>query len=171
MNSKLLAFIVGLLTATSPAWADGGIVRWDRVEGFGAADTSAIMVGQFNAARGRTVGSGRVIVNLNNGFLSFRIDGLSNGKQYSNGPLGAPWTAGEMLVGTVVCDSTQRFGAFAYADSTPIAFDANGDGAFNGFLQLPAGCRERPEEMAFLLRHYGGGPSGFVAYGAGRSIR
>jgi hypothetical protein len=156
--------------------ADAQIVRWDRVEGFGAADTSAIAVGPIFASRGRTVGTGRVMLNLKTGFFSFAIQGMTNGKPYDNGPLGAPWSPGSEypLMGTVVCDSTQRFSAATWVDSQPVAFNEDGDGRFEGFVDVPQACKDRPMEMVFLVRHarpdsplYGR----FVAYGAGRTIR
>jgi hypothetical protein len=121
--------------------------------------------------RPRTVGPGRVMLNLGNGFLSFRLSGLSNAAHYPNGPLGAHTTPA-MFIGTVVCNSTERFGILEYVDTSPIEF-VNGSGAFQGFLDLPEGCRARPDETVFLVRHYnpGQGIDGlYVAYGAGRII-
>lgn len=171
MKQMQISLAAGLLGVAGAAAAAGHVVEWGRVEGFGAADTTLMHVGPFNAAHGRTVGSGHVLLNLDTGRLTFRVDGLTNGDHYNNGPLGAPWTAGDVLVGTVVCDSTERFGAMSWADSTPVAFDAHGNGTFRGAVRLPGACRDRPEEIVFLLRYSGSAPTGFVAYGAGRVIR
>lgn len=169
MRRMLFGLAVGLLTFAGSAWADGPIVRWDRVEGFGAVDWTQIHVGPIWASRGRTVGGGTVMLNLKTGFLSFSIRGMSNANQYANGPLGA--AAGGLWMGTVVCDSTERFGPFAFVDSEAILLK-DGTGSFQGFVVLPEGCKQRPEEMVFLIRHANPGPlyGGFVAFGAGRHI-
>jgi len=161
---------IGAMFLCGTAWADGSMVRWDRIEGFGAADVSQIYVGPIEASRPRTVGSGRATVNLRTGFLSFVVKGLSNGNQYGNGPLGAPWGP-ESLMGTLVCDSTQRYAPATWVDSPPVAFDASGSGRFEGFVDVPEACRERPDEMVFLLRHADRPGNRFVAYGAGRTIQ
>lgn len=169
MRNMLVAVVVGLFAFMSSAWAETPIVRWDRIEGFGAVDTTQIHVGPIGASRGRTVGAGRVMVNLKTGFLSFTIEGMSNGNQYANGPLGA--SAGGMFMGTVVCDSTERFGPFAFVDSEAILLN-EGTGSYQGFLVLPEGCKQRPGEMVFLIRHANPGSlyGGIVAFGAGRYI-
>jgi hypothetical protein len=170
----MLVAAAGLLAFAGAASAMDQIVRWTRVEGLGAADAAAIYVGPFGASRGRTVGDGSVMLNLNTGFLSFTVRGLANGKQYDNGPLGAPYLPpndeAEPFIGTVVCDSTERWGTITYVDTEPVSFDADGNGKFVGFVAVPAACRERPEETVFLLRHFGFNWK-FVAYGAGRTIR
>jgi len=169
MRKMLLAAVVGLFVFISSAWAEAPTVRWDRVEGLGAVDWTQIHVGPIWASRGRTVGAGNVMLNLKTGFLSFRIEGMSNGNQYANGPLGASGSG--LLMGTVVCDSTERFGPFAFVDSEAILVN-EGTGSYQGFVLLPEGCKQRPEEMVFLIRHANPGPlyGGFVAFGAGRHI-
>jgi len=169
----ITAIGVGLLGLLGSAMANAQMVRWDRVEGLGATDVSDIWVGPIQATRGRTVGDGRVMLNLENGFLSFAVKGLTNGNQYSNGPIGAPWYSGtpENLIGTVVCDSTQRFGPATWVDTPYVAFDASGNGKYEGFIDVPQACKERPDEMVFLLRHADRPGNKFVAYGAGRTIQ
>lgn len=169
----IIAIAVGLLCMFVYATADAQMVRWDRVEGIGAADFSNIWVGPIQASRGRTVGNGRVMLNLENGFLSFAVKGLSNGNQYANGPIGAPWYPGvpEKLMGTVVCDSTQRFAPATWVDTPFVAFDASGGGRYQGFMDVPQSCKDRPEEMVFLLRHADRPGNKFVAYGSGRTIK
>ena len=109
------------------------------------------------------------MVNLNTGFLSFTIEGMSNANQYDNGPLGQSGTG--LVMGTVVCDSTERFGPFASVDSKAIQM-SQGRATYQGFVLLPEGCKQRPAEMVFLIRHAGPGSlyGGIVAFGAGRQI-
>jgi hypothetical protein len=168
---RVLWALVGML-ACGVAWADGQMIRWDRMEAsFLQADESGC-VGDICPGRVRTVGGGRVMINLNTGFLSFKVEGLSNAAQFPNGVLGS-MTEQANFIGTVVCDSTARYGFFAFVDTPPIVL-AQGSGAFEGFVDLPEGCKQRPEETVFLVRHYNPGSAIdglYVAYGAGRRIR
>lgn len=173
---KLLLALAAVLACGS-AWADATIIRWDRFEAsLLQADQNGCVGGNVSGVtlcpgRPRTVGPGRVMLNLRNGFLSFRLSALSNAAHNPNGPLGAHTTPA-MFIGTVVCDSTERFGILEYVDTLPIQF-VNGGGSFQGVVDLPDGCRARPEETVFLVRHYnpGQGIDGlYVAYGAGRVI-
>ena len=169
MKTTLVDAAFGILALSGSTTATAQIIRWDRVEGFGAADYSGIFVGPIQASRPRTAGEGRVILDLKSGFLWFTVKGLTNGNQYDNGPLGAPWGP-ELLMGTLVCDSTQRSAPATWVDTPNVAFDANGDGRFAGVVAVPAACKERPQEMVFLLRHPDRPGQRFVAYGAGRRI-
>ncbi|MBS0395230.1 MAG: hypothetical protein JSR54_11425 [Proteobacteria bacterium] len=169
MKTRVIAAAFGLFALASVTCAHAQIVHWDRVEGFGAADVSAIFVGPIQASRPRTVGAGTVVANLDTGFLWFAVRGMTNGNQYDNGPLGAGWGV-ELMIGTLVCDSTQRFAPATWVDTPSVRFDANGDGRFAGLVVVPAACKQRPEEMVFLLRHFDRPGQRFVAYGAGRRI-
>ena len=81
MRRTLLAVALGLLTLAGSAWADSPIVRWNRIEGVIGADLTEIRVGPiFASTRWRTTGSGSAMVNLQNGFLSFRVTGASVAK-------------------------------------------------------------------------------------------
>jgi len=182
MKQALLG-IVALMTVAGSARANGAggwggifapVVSWDRLEGtFVLPDGSGMTVGPIQgSARYRVAGQGKIVLYLDSGFLYIRVDGLSWGLQYPNAPLGSG-LSGE-FEGTVVCDSTGRFGPVVWAD-TPAFELSQGASLFAGVVALPQACRDRPEEIVFLLRHadpanpalYGT----FVAYGAGRVIR
>lgn len=172
MRRILVAVAFGLLTFASSAWADGPIVRWDRVEGVIGADLTPINVGPIMASgRWRTTGEGRVMLNLETGLLSARVDGISCAKHYPNCPIGSP--AGvQPLIATVVCNSTGRFGSIEWVD-TPTMKAGVDSLSYEGFLSLPSSCRDYPEELAFLIRHTETAPfwGSFVLYGAERSIQ
>jgi hypothetical protein len=115
-----------------------------------------------------------VLLNLGNGFLSFKITGASWANHYPNGPLGSPTPlAGGQQIATVVCNSTERFGPITWVN-TPTFVGEGGSFAYQGFLDLPAACRDHPEDLVFLIRHPEGVPpfyGTFIFYGAERSIR
>lgn len=168
-----LALCVLPLFAGSTFADEGPIVVWNRVEGIVAADVVPVTVGPFVASpRWRSSGAGRVMLNLGNGFLSFRVDGVAWANHYVNAPLGSPTALpGVSWLATVVCDSTGRFGPIEYVD-TPVLDAANGAARFEGFVQLPEGCVMRPDEIVFLVRHGSGSQVGmFLLYGADRTIR
>lgn len=170
MRRMLLA--LAALVACVPAWADGTIVKWDRFEGVHFQEDACIG-GVICPGRPRTSGPGQAILNLENGLLTFRVTGISNAAPYSNGVLGGPAAADGTFIGTVVCNSTQRYGLMEYVDTPPIWF-VDGDGSFTGFVALPDGCREQPKETVFLVRRYSPGTATdgtYVAFGAGRTIR
>lgn len=170
---RKVLFAVAALLACGSVWADGPIIKWDRLEGvhFQAADYGCIG-DVICPGRPRTSGPGQAILNLRNGSLTFRVTGISNAASYPNGVLGGPAASGGTFIGTVVCHSTQRYGLMEYVDTPPIWF-LNGDGSFAGFVAVPNGCKERPEETVFLIRHYSsvGGGGLYIAFGAGRTIR
>lgn len=177
MRRTLLGIAVALMMSATGARADGffgPIVHWDRIEGtIVLPDGSGMMVGPLRgSARYRVGGEGRVVLYLQSGFLYVRVEGLSWALHYQNGPLGAGF--GGTFKGTVVCDSTGRFGAPVWADTA--AFELRqGAASFAGVVALPQACRDRPDELVFLLRHVmPDNPNldgTFVAYGAGRTIR
>ena len=171
MRRTLLAVALGLLTLAGSAWADSPIVRWNRIEGVIGADLTEIRVGPiFASGRWRTTGSGSAMVNLQNGFLSFRVTGASVAKHYPNGPLGSPSAAGG--IGTVVCNSTERFGPIEWANTPVLTSKTAGTLSFEGFIDLPSSCRDHPEEVVFLIRHPETAPfyGAFNFYGADRTI-
>ena len=174
MRRMLLALAV--LLACVPAWADSPIIKWDRFEGVhieATVDTPCIG-GVICPGRPRTSGPGHAILNLETGLLTFRVTGISNAAPYSNGVLGGPAAGPGWFYGTVVCDSTGRYGPVEYVD-TPDVWFVDGGGSFTGIVALPDGCKNRPEETAFLLRR--DAPDNpaidgtYVAFGAGRTIR
>jgi hypothetical protein len=169
---SLAACVLPLLAGSGLA-DEGPIITWDRVEGLVAADIVPVTVGPFVASpRWRSAGRGRVMLNLENGFLNFKVDGVSWANHYSNAPLGSPSALpGATWLGTVVCDSTGRFGPVVWAD-TPVLEVTYGATRFEGFVALPDSCALRPDEIVFLLRHAPGPQYGsFVLYGAERTIR
>ena len=175
MNKTLLCIaIVCLGMFANVAAADGPMVQWNRVEGFVATDIVPSSVGPFVVSpRWRSVSGGRVVLNLTTGFISIRISGVSWANHYENAPLGSPSPLPNAdVIGTVVCNSTERYGAFTYVD-TPILPDREGDMAYQGFLALPAECALNPGELVFLVRQAGTGPlAGTVLlYGADRKIQ
>ena len=177
MKRMLLGLAVALLAAASNARAGGvlgPIVSWNRIEGtIVMPDGSGMTVGPLQgSARYRVGGQGKVVLYLASGFLYIRVEGLSWALHYQNGPLGAGLNG--PFMGTVVCDSTERFGVAVWAD-TPVLELSQGASSFAGVVDLPQACRDRPDEIVFLLRHANpANPSlfgTFVAYGAGRVIR
>lgn len=173
MTRRLLA--LAALLASLPAWADGPIIKWDRFEGvhFEATVDTPCIGGVICPGRPRTSGPGHAILNLETGLLTFRVTGISNAAPYVNGVLGGPAAGPGTFVGTVVCDSTGRYEFMQYVDTPPVWF-VDGGGSFTGFVALPDGCKDRPEETVFLVRRYAPGTSTdgtYVAFGAGRTIR
>jgi len=168
-----MAVALGLLTLAGSAWADSPIVRWNRIEGVIGADLTEIRVGPIYAStRWRTTGSGSAMVNLQNGFLSFRVTGASVANNYLNAPIGSPIPAGGVSIGTVVCNATERFGPIEWANTSVLTTKTAGSISFEGFIGLPASCRDHPEEVVFLLRHPETAPhyGAFNFYGADRTI-
>jgi hypothetical protein len=171
----LTALAVGLLTFASSAWADATIIQWSRIEGVIGADLTEINVGPFVAStRWRTTSTGTARINLSTGYLSFRLKGASAAKNYVGGTvLGAPSpAAGAVMIGTVVCNAIERFGSIEWAD-TPVLTSPGGGFSFEGYINLPASCRDYPEDVVFLIRHTEGAPhyGSFNFYGADRTIR
>lgn len=174
---KWIVVAAGFMLAafSSNVSADPPIVRWDRVEGVIGADLTEVSVGPIVASgRWRTTGEGRVELNLETGFLSVRVSGISCANHYANCPLGSMSPRGGGGIATVVCNSTERFGPITWVNSPQVVSDALGTFVYRGFLDLPAACRDYPEDLVFLIRHpedvapfYGA----FMLYGAERSIR
>ena len=141
-------------------------------EGVIGANLTTINVGPILASgRWRTTGEGRVVLNLETGFLSVRVSGMSCAKHYPNCPLGSPAGA-QQLIATVVCNSTESFGPIEWVN-TPGLKAGVGSESFEGFLSLPSSCQDHPEDLVFLIRHMETAPfwGSFVLYGAERTIQ
>lgn len=173
MRRILFAVAVGLFAVTSPASADGPFIRWARIQGVTQDAVGMEIAGIPTSSRGVTVGSGSAMLNLKNGFLSFEVTGISYDRHYpaTGRPIGT-YPSGSRMV-TIVCDSTGYFGPTEVADS-PAFPEVDGNATYRGFISVPQGCRDRPDQIVLLLRHpIGPGTlSGvFLAYGAARSIQ
>ncbi len=185
MRVLLRAIAAWALFAAGAATAqEDVVVRWTRLEAAPFIETtpsSAIgpiegTTDQFIAPSGklRTVGKGFAMVNLRTGFLSFRMEGLSNGQTLAGTAIGAPVAGGLRgnVMATVVCYAT-RPGYVVFVDTPRIVLDETGSGSFEGFVSLPWQCADAPAQMVFLVRHDnpGTGPHGtYMVYGAGRVI-
>lgn len=175
MRRFIIGIAVGLLGSfANLAAADGPVIRWERVEGFVATDVISYSIGPFMVSpRWRSTTGGRVMLNLENGFISIRISGVSWANHYQNAPIGSPAPLpGVQVKGTVGCNSTGRYGEFTYVDTPNLAI-SEGDLYFEGVLDLPAECTAYPGELIFLVRQAdGGGQAGTVLlYGADRKIQ
>jgi hypothetical protein len=176
MRRMLTALAVGLLTFASSAWADATIIQWSRIEGVIGADLTEINVGPFAASiRWRTTSTGTARINLSTGYLSFRLKGASAAKNYLYGTaLGAPSpAAGMVMIGTVVCNATEKAGRPVEWADTPVLTSPGGSLSFEGYMNLPASCTDYPEDVVFLIRHTEDAPhyGAFNFYGADRTIR
>jgi len=173
MRRMLVAAGLVLAVFSTAVMADGPIVRWDRVEGVIGADYMPVAVGPILASgRWRSTGGGRVELNLKTGFLSVRVNGVSCANHYANCPLGSQSAGGG--IATVVCNSTERFGPITWVNTPQVTNEELGSFVYRGFLDLPAACRDHPEDLVFLIRHPETQPpfyGSFMLYGAERSIR
>jgi hypothetical protein len=176
MRRILTALTVGLLTFAGSAWADATMIQWNRIEGVIGADLTEINVGPFVAStRWRTTSTGTARLNLDTGLLTFRMKGASAAKNYPGGTaLGAPSPAAGMgMIGTVVCNATEKGGRTIEWADTPLVTSPGGSLSFEGYISLPASCRDYPEDVVFLIRHTEEAPhyGTFNFYGADRTIR
>ena len=183
MRRVIIGTVIALLGFTSAAWADGPIIRWADVVGVQRVLVDIQPDGTKVYKPGTVAGinpggiwnattSGRVMLNLESGFISIDVKGLSYSEHRWQSPIGE--TQSKRAVGTVVCESNDP--AVQYVvDSEPFMIE-QGDGAYRGFLDLAQlqSCRDRPEGIAFLLRNAGSvaPPWGnYTAYGIGRTIQ
>lgn len=188
MRRMLLAFTAGLLMFSGSAWADGPlggrpdgpIIRWDMIEGKHQDGVSIEVGGVLSSARSFVTAEGRALFNLRNGFISIQIRGLSHANHHPAG-LSGPQPLGSYIgpvasvkVGTIVCSSTGMGGLSPAVVDTAIFELKEGTGSYHGFVDVPDGCRQFPEDTVFLLRTPPTAPvlpGLFQAYGAARTIR
>ena len=174
MRRIFVAAALTLAALSSPALADGTMVRWDRVEGVVGADVTCRC--RSVRSRRRAAGAPQEVAKsfstLRTGFLSVSVTGISVANHYDNAPLGSPTptNAGNMIV-TVVCDSTERFGPITWADAT--VFGGAGSLRWQGLLKPTYGLRGQRLRNSYSW--YGTSRDrrswGFMLYGAERSIR
>lgn len=178
MRRLLLGCAAGFLVCTA-AWAEGPIVRWDQVIGVTGHESSAGLIVNFIEPTPRwiTVRDGRVMLNLQTGFVSINVEGVSYARHY-----GYPSGGGAMVsLGAPIPASTARSGTFVCNASTasPVQVDTDsfyiveGSASYRGFLAMvPAECLEHPDDITFLLRSTSGSPAGsYIAFGAARKIQ
>lgn len=185
MRTLLCGIAAALLFAGGPSSAqEDTLVRWTRLEPAPFVETTpSSVIGPIEgttdhfippSGKLRTVGKGFAMVNLKTGFLSFRMEGLSNGQPLSGTPIGAPVTGGLRgnVMATVVCYA-MRPGHVVFTDTPLIVLDETGSGSFEGFVGLPWQCADAPGEMVFLIRHNNpatGTYGSYMVYGSGRVI-
>ena len=179
MRRMLFGLAVGLLTFASSAWADGPIVRWNRIEGVLPPTGSPMVIGdQGNKIQSHTqlvtAGNGRAMVNLETGFVSFQVEGLAFSNTMTSGPIGALGSSLSVM-GTVVCNAGKHASPWVidYADTETVYLDF-GTGSFQGFVAIPPMCLEKPDQIAFLIRRPLDAsilPGSFIAFGAGRTLQ
>ena len=169
MRRMLLATVAAVLACSGSAWADGPMIRWDGLAGI-MPNTNGDVGGIHQSAPQVTLG-GRVMLNLNTGFIAVKVEGLSFARQFAQQHvLGSP--IDEPKKGTIVCASW----------TSPVAVDTDsftftdGNASYRGFVD-PAklwACVANPEETVFLLRNPSiqqGCPDCYIAFGIGRTIQ
>jgi len=180
MSRMLFGLAVGLLTFTGSAWADGPIVRWDRIEGVLPPTESQPMVigNQANKLQSHpgqfSVGKGKAMVNLETGFVSFQVDRLAFAYTSTN-PIGGIPESSIDVIGTVVCNAGRDTGDWIidFVDTERVSLRF-GTGSFQGFVAIPPLCLQEPLQIAFLIRwplDFYINPGRFTAYGAGRTLQ
>ena len=145
MKKLLFVFVpIALSAAAAFGLENGTSVKWNGIAGVITAPAVDNPVGTIHGGAGPwSVRSGRVHVNLSNGFTSFEVDGLVLNGGNSSGTPGAI-TA---VRGTLVCNSGGT--AQTISDTTPISLNVHGDAHFEGqILDLPATCAN----PVFLIR-------------------
>jgi len=183
MRRMLVTAAVALLGFAGAAWGDGPIIRWADVVGVQKALVEiqpdgtkvykpATVAGIGPAGIWNATTGGRVMLNLESGFISIDVKGLSYAEHRWQSPIGE--TQSKRVVGTVVCETNDP--AVQYVVDTEPFMVEQGDGAYRGFLDLSQlqSCRDRPEGIAFLLRNAGSvaPPWGnYTSYGIGRTIQ
>jgi len=179
MRRMLFGLVVGLLTFASSAWAEGPIVRWDRIEGVLPPHDGPVMVigDQENKIESHptmwTADKGRAMVNLETGFVSFQVVGLVFSDTWTTNAIGS---SGNLAVmGTVVCNAGTLPSPWniAFADTAEVVMES-GTASFSGFVAIPPMCLDRPDRIAFLIRrpaNVAKCPNCFIAFGAGRTLQ
>jgi hypothetical protein len=171
----LIGLAVGLLTFTGSAWAGGPIVSWDQVVGnIGSEDDSPnlIVAGILASPRWFVVSGGRVMLNLETGFVSIKIDGFSDAYHIP----GLDHVLGSGITGSArglfVCNASERYGTPTVIPTDEFVF-ADGDVSYRGVLALTEDCQQHPEDLVFLLqlKRTNGTYGPWHAFGADRHIR
>jgi len=175
MRRMLIATAAVLFGISGSVLADGPMIRWERIVGVinpqGAANPD-VMVAGMPVTRSTAIVDGRVILNLETGFIAIDVKGLSWAGQFGPTALGSAPTAVQRL-GSVVCDATRDAGVVV---DTPALELVDGSGSFRGVVdpaQLAA-CRLHPERTVFLLRNgalHPTAPNTVLGYGIGRTIQ
>ena len=179
VRRMFLTAALALLASAGSAMADGTVIRWDNVAGKAQDGVILDVAGITSSSRPFVTSGGRVIFNLNSGTISIYVKGLSHAKQFPTGASG-PQPIGAYLgpvnntkVGTIVCNSTSMGGVAPTAVDTTVFVLKDGTGSYQGFIDVPDGCRQYPEDTAFLLRtppDFYALPGIFQAFGADRTI-
>ena len=112
------------------------------------------------------------MLNLETGFVSIKIDGMSRAHHIPSvgNILGS--NAGGAARGLIVCNSSQRYGDPIFIPTDEFVIE-DGDVSYNGVLAMTEDCRQKPEELVFLLQlKLSSGAYGlWHAFGADRHIQ
>ena len=175
VKRTLFAAAIALLGFAGAVWAEGPIVRWDQVIGVtGHESAEGLTVDSIQPTpRWIAVRDGRAMLNLETGFVSINISGVSYLRHFGYGtttptPLGGPIPASSSRFATFVCDSTTEYPVQV---DTGTFYLEQGAASYRGFLTtVPAVCREHPDDIVLLLRTLNTGGT-YFAFGAARTIQ
>jgi len=176
MRRMLIGLAVGLLTFTSSAWAGGPIVIWDQVVGNTGSESDSpnlIVAGILASPRWFFVSRGRVMLNLETGFVSIKIDGVSDAYHMTGVDHVLGTSINAPARGLIVCNASERYGTPTVIPTGEFVF-ADGDVSYSGVLALTDDCRQHPKDLVFLLQlAHANGTYGIAwhAFGADRHIR
>lgn len=158
MKRTVITAAVALLAFTASATTGDTIIRWDSVAGKAQDGVAIDVAGILSSTRSFVTSGGRVVFSLKSGFISIYVKGLSFGNHYPTG-LSGPQPIGAYIgslnntkIGTIVCNSTGMGGLAPETVDTAVFVLKNGTGFYQGFVDVPDGCRQYPEDTVFLLR-------------------
>lgn len=168
----------GFAQAFAEKGEEGKIVQWERIEGLSIGNQPLnIVAGVKSVGFEWSATRGWAQVNLQNGFLKFRVKGLVLSAQPAGGPnpaglvIGVPSPGATEVKGTIVCNAAESFpySNVVLVDSEPVSFSPTGDADFRGKIDLPTVC----DDMAFLVRVANVGPITdlWIAHGAVRTLK
>lgn len=155
---------------TGVAYAEGPIVRWERIEGIDSNASGQFLKGIAPVTFPWSTTRGSAFLNLDSGKLQFQVEGLSMGA--SPTPVALIGTTGAVaeVKGTIMCNQSGEF-----VDSDAVELSDGGDAIFSGQLSNVPNCDA--SDLIFLLRIAAVVPGAppitnlWLAHGAARNIR
>jgi hypothetical protein len=180
MRRMIIAAAAAFLALSGLAWADGPnsqwhvdkgpIVRWNAIVGTHGNDpgfspelrVANIEPGSFWV----WVESGTATLDLASGRVAIDMRYASIASSNANTPLGSRMGSFQQRAGIFVCDATATSGDVVLTE--PLYLDDTASLHYRGSVVLPDSCRERPDQIVFLLGNIAG--TRYFAFGAAQGL-
>lgn len=174
MRWSVITLAAAAISLTGPAWSDGAIVRWNGIVGLQGheSDTANLVVGDLSPGPNWTwADSGHATLNLATGDVTIVVKYVSwaSNNPATSHPMGSVLDGAPFQrSGKFVCYYPEDRHSFEMVETGPFLLNATGSASYQSRIDLPAVCRENPDQIVFVVGGYQ--KPNYFLFGSGRVV-